>query len=104
MTNQINTKVVTQAMMNSIDGMDIKLDCTCKDWQYRFAYQATLLGYKYGETLKDKDVFKYIDVLVDGQYVDELHDFRLKWRGSSNQRVIDMKNTLKENKIITIED
>lgn len=47
--NQINTKVVTQAMMNSIDGMDIKLDCTCKDWQYRFAYQATLLGYKYGE-------------------------------------------------------
>lgn len=47
--NQINTKVVTQAMMNSIDGMDIKLDCTCKDWQYRFAYQATILGYKYGE-------------------------------------------------------
>ena len=47
--NQINTKVVTQALMNSIDGMDIKLDCSCKDWQFRFAYQATILGYKYGE-------------------------------------------------------
>lgn len=47
--NQINTKVVTQALMNSIDGMDVKLDCTCKDWQYRFAFQATVLGYKYGE-------------------------------------------------------
>ena len=47
--NQINTKVVTQALMNSIDGMDIKLDCSCADWQYRFAYQATILGYKYGE-------------------------------------------------------
>ena len=47
--NQINTKVVTQALMNSIDGMDINLDCSCADWQYRFAYQATILGYKYGE-------------------------------------------------------
>lgn len=47
--NQINTKIVTQALMNSIDGMDIKLDCSCADWQYRFAYQATVLGYKYGE-------------------------------------------------------
>ena len=47
--NQINSKVVTQALMNSIDGMDINLDCSCADWQYRFAYQATILGYKYGE-------------------------------------------------------
>lgn len=29
---QINTKGVTQALMNSIDGMDIKVDCTCMDW------------------------------------------------------------------------
>lgn len=47
--NQINTKVVTQAIMNSIDGFDIKVDCTCADWQYRFAYAATQLGYKYGK-------------------------------------------------------
>jgi hypothetical protein len=47
--NQINTKVVTQALMNAMDGMDIKLDCTCKDWQFRFAFQASVLGYKYGE-------------------------------------------------------
>ena len=44
----------------------------------------------------------YIDVLVDGQYKDELHDFTLKWRGSSNQRVIDVKESLKENKVVTI--
>lgn len=47
--NQVNTKVVTQAIMNSIDGMDIKVDCECGDWKYRFAYQATVLGYKYGK-------------------------------------------------------
>ena len=56
-------------------------------------------GFRY-EDLKGKDVFKYIDVLVDGQYVDELHDPTLKWRGSSNQRVIDIKETLKNNDIV----
>ena len=38
-------------------------------------------GFLYDRDLKDKEVLKYIDVLVDGQYVDELHDPTLKWRG-----------------------
>lgn len=59
-------------------------------------------GFKFDEGLKDKEVMNYIDVLVDGQYKDELHDFTLKWRGSSNQRVIDVKESLKENKVVTI--
>ena len=42
-------------------------------------------GFRFDKDLKDKDVLKYIDVLVDGQYKDELHDFTLKWKGSSNQ-------------------
>lgn len=60
-------------------------------------------GFRFDEDLKDKEVLNYIDVLVDGQYKDELHDFTLKWRGSSNQRVIDVKQSLKENKVITLE-
>ena len=59
-------------------------------------------GYLF-ENVVNKDIFNYIDVLVDGQYVDELHDFRLKWRGSSNQRVIDIKKTLKTNEIVLLE-
>ena len=59
-------------------------------------------GFKFDEDLKDKEVMNYIDVLVDGQYKDELHDFTLKWRGSSNQRVIDVQESLKENKVVTI--
>lgn len=55
-------------------------------------------GFKY-EDIKDNDVFNYIDVLVDGQYKDELHDPTLKWRGSSNQRVIDIKESKKQNKV-----
>ena len=49
-------------------------------------------GFKY-EDLKDEEVFKYVDVLVDGQYKDELHDPTLKWKGSANQRVIDVKKS-----------
>lgn len=49
-------------------------------------------GFKY-EDLKNEEVFNYVDVLVDGQYKDELHDPTLKWKGSSNQRVIDVKKS-----------
>ena len=56
-------------------------------------------GFLY-ENIPNKEILKYIDVLVDGQYKDELHDFRLKWRGSSNQRVINVKKTLECGKIV----
>ena len=56
-------------------------------------------GFNY-EYLQNQEIFNYIDVLVDGQYVDELHDFTLKWCGSSNQRVIDIKKTKKQGKIV----
>lgn len=61
-------------------------------------------GFLYDRDLKDKEVLNYIDVLVDGQYVDELHDPTLKWKGSSNQRVIDVKASLKNNEIILFEN
>ncbi len=60
-------------------------------------------GFQFDKDLKDKDALKYIDVLVDGQFVEELHDPTLKWRGSSNQRVIDVQKSLKENKIILVD-
>ena len=60
-------------------------------------------GFLFDRDLKDKEVLKYVDVLVDGQYKDELHDFTLKWRGSSNQRVIDVQKSIKEKSVITIE-
>ena len=52
-------------------------------------------GFKFDEDLKDKEVLNYVDVLVDGRYSDELRNPMLKWRGSSNQRVIDVQKSLK---------
>ena len=60
-------------------------------------------GFKFDEYLKDKEVLNYIDVLVDGRYSDELHDPTLKWKGSSNQRVIDVQKSLKNSQVIEIE-
>ena len=60
-------------------------------------------GFLY-EGLKDKEVFNYIDVLVDGQFKTELFSPLLRWRGSSNQRVIDIKKTRKKGEIVLYED
>lgn len=40
------------------------------------------------------------DVFVDGPFVEELKDLSLAWRGSSNQRVIDVQKSIKENKVV----
>lgn len=56
-------------------------------------------GYTFEDYLKKQNALKYIDVIIDGQYVDKLHDPRLHWRGSSNQRVIDVQKSLKSKKI-----
>lgn len=45
------------------------------------------------------DILSKIDILIDGRYIDSQRDVSLKWRGSSNQRVIDVKKSLQENKI-----
>lgn len=57
-------------------------------------------GFLFDKDLKDKEVLNYLDVLVDGQYVDALRDPKLKWKGSSNQRVIDVKKSLDNGEIV----
>ena len=46
---------------------------------------------------KRREIVKQCTVMVDGRYIDSQRDITLKWRGSSNQRVIDINKTL-ENK------
>lgn len=64
-------------------------------------------GYTLEHLYRDKksvEVLKYIDILIDGRFVEELKDLKLKFRGSSNQRLIDMQKTLIKNKIILLEE
>lgn len=56
-------------------------------------------GYVY-EEVSDLEIMDYIDILVDGPYIERMRDTSLKWRGSSNQRVIDIKETHKAGKVV----
>ena len=52
------------------------------------------------ENIKDDPLMKYTDVLVDGPYMQELGDNTLRWKGSKNQRVIDVQETLQTGSIV----
>ena len=65
----------------------------------------TYTGYTYEELIqsKNKDVLEFLnktDILIDGKFILELKDENLMFRGSSNQRAIDFKKSMKENRII----
>ncbi len=63
-------------------------------------------GYLYENIISSKDrdaILKYVDVLIDGRFELDKRNISLKYRGSSNQRVIDVKKSKETNKIIEIE-
>lgn len=73
----------------------IKADTDLNIWLYT--------GFYYDECVQDKnklEVLKYIDILVDGVYDEHFKTMNLKFRGSSNQRVIDVKKSLDNNQIV----
>jgi anaerobic ribonucleoside-triphosphate reductase activating protein len=64
-------------------------------------------GYTYDEIRLSRERMKGlmgVDVLVDGPYMEEQRDITLKFRGSKNQRLIDVKETMKQGKIVTIQN
>ena len=56
-------------------------------------------GFLY-ENVVDKNIFNYIEVMVDGQFKQELSNPMLQFRGSSNQRLIDIPKTLKAQSVV----
>jgi anaerobic ribonucleoside-triphosphate reductase activating protein len=60
-------------------------------------------GYVF-EDIRTHPILQYIDILVDGEYIEEFKNTELHWVGSSNQRIISVPQTFKDNKIITIQN
>lgn len=73
----------------------------CKEIKEKFPSKTIWLytGYNY-EKIKDYEILNYVDILVDGNYQHTCRDTSLKWRGSSNQRVIDIKKSKEEKAVI----
>ena len=63
-------------------------------------YKYTPFSANADEWLTRWEIISNVDVLVDGEYIDEQRDVTLKWRGSKNQRVIDVKESIAQNKIV----
>lgn len=56
------------------------------------------------EDVKELEIIKYIDVLVDGKFESDKKDTSLFWKGSSNQRVIDTASSLEKNTPVLLEN
>ena len=69
-------------------------------------------GYTYDTDLKPEngkvhtdvtdEILSYLNVLVDGEFVEDLKNISLAFRGSSNQRIIDVPKSLKEGTVATL--
>ena len=73
-------------------------------WCYTgFVLEDLLMNGKVHTAITD-ELLSYIDVMVDGPYLKEERNIRLKFRGSNNQRLIDLKKTLKTNSVVLWEE
>ena len=66
-------------------------------------YDSQLLAGRVGNLNTVKEILSNIDVLVDGKFVEELKSLDLLFRGSSNQRIIDVKKSMEANEVIWLD-
>lgn len=114
--DKVINKIITLASPNHIKGLSIlggepmhpkNIDGTLKlvkEFKNKYPKKDVWVwtGFNY-EDLSLKHDLSDIDVLIDGQYKMELYNPTLKYRGSSNQRVIDIKKTIKNKKVEILE-
>lgn len=110
---QINSKVVTEALMNAVDGMDIKIDCECGDWRFRLAYQATEWGYKYGtpETrpanIRNPNGFgalcKHLTALLSNKkWLQQVSSYLMDWCAKNIDKINQFLKLVDEDKQLTL--
>ena len=80
----------------------MKEECPEKSiWCYTgYDYEKDILGRMMVEVPETPEFLSYIDVLVDGEFIEELHNLSLRFKGSSNQRIIMVQDSLKKGQIV----
>lgn len=118
-TNEIEEEFVSNAKSVNIKGINIlggePMDQTYDDALYNLLKRLKdevgksiwiWSGYVYEDIIKDEkkmNILSLVDVLIDGKFEISKRDISLKYRGSSNQRVIDIKKSIEVNKVVEIE-
>ena len=73
-------------------------------WCYTgFTFDKDVIGGMCNKWKETKELISYIDVVVDGKFEEDKKSLSIKFRGSTNQRIIDVKKPLKENKVVEYE-
>ena len=73
-------------------------------WCYTgFDFEKDVVGKMAQNNTTTKELLNYLDVVVDGKFEKDKKNLKLKFRGSSNQRIIDVKESLKEKKVVQID-
>lgn len=75
-------------------------DIWCNDTVLREKYALDYYKKVSNDINKRQKIINLCDVLIDGRYINSKQDITLKWRGSSNQRVIDVQKSLQQNKVV----
>lgn len=73
-------------------------------WCYTgYTFDKDIIGNMCNKWEETSELLSYLDVMVDGKFEEEKKDIKLRFRGSSNQRILDVKKSLKEKKPIIFE-
>lgn len=95
--NQIGVLPLLKEIKNRFPNKDI--------WCYTgYDFEKDILGSMAEKWQETRDMLSCIDVLVDGEFVEAKKDLALRFRGSANQRIIRVQDSLRENQVVLWDD
>lgn len=116
-TEETENKIIEYLSSSNIEGLSLlggdplyksnikKVTEFVKKVREKFGSEKTIwlwTGYKF-EYIIDYEILKYVDVVVDGPFIESLKNIKLKYSGSENQRVIDVEKSFKEERVVLYE-